>query len=596
MTNNFSQEIVDFLQEKFPGKDIYNMSLEELEAFKKDVIETRQEYFMLEMAQKTLGNSGYGAAANRFFYFYNISLAGDITGECRLLTKTMNERLENWFHEEIWERKDLWKKFDFALDESKHDWYRTRHVWIYSDTDSTTYNSLIMCKKDGKIEKKQIGELFHDSYTDEKYAFNLDPNSTQEFCMSNYEVLNWTKEKGIHFVPIKYIMKHKVSKAKIKIKTKSGKEIIVTGDHSCIVFRDGKQLTVKACEINKDTDKILSIIYNDINEQEFEYQFEEIESIEQLEDFDNEEVFDIEVDDDSHTFIANDILVHNSSYVTYGDFFKCFTPEYQQKYDTDKKKVEWILKYNKEFHNDLNTKWCEELYEPRHGQNVHEFELETISYSGIYLKKKKYLKGLAFNKGKFFDEPKISGTGIEIIKSTTPKLCRKILTELMRSLMIEYDNSSEESKEAYIMYFNDKLAEYRKEFYNAPVEDISQSVGIGDYKKFVISDGDQLILEKGCPVSVQSIARFNHLAHKNGEDNKKQYSGKIKQYNIQIGTKGRSQTGYFGFPAGELPTWAPPMDKMVQWEKTIINPINSFLEVMELPLVSASNAVQMSLF
>ena len=58
-------------------------------------------------------------------------------------------------------------------------------------------------------------------------------------------------------------MKHKVSKEQFKIKTKSGKEIIVTGDHSCIVFRNGKQLAVKAKDINKDTDKILSIKINE---------------------------------------------------------------------------------------------------------------------------------------------------------------------------------------------------------------------------------------------------------------------------------------------------------------------------------------------
>ena len=58
-------------------------------------------------------------------------------------------------------------------------------------------------------------------------------------------------------------MRHKVSKEQFKIKTKSGKEIIVTGDHSCIVFRNGKQLTIKAKDINKSTDKILSIIDNE---------------------------------------------------------------------------------------------------------------------------------------------------------------------------------------------------------------------------------------------------------------------------------------------------------------------------------------------
>ena len=46
------------------------------------------------------------------------------------------------------------------------------------------------------------------------------------------------------------------------------------------------------------------------------YIIEEIESVEQLENFDNEYVYDIEVDDNTHTFIANDILVHNSVYTT----------------------------------------------------------------------------------------------------------------------------------------------------------------------------------------------------------------------------------------------------------------------------------------
>ena len=47
------------------------------------------------------------------------------------------------------------------------------------------------------------------------------------------------------------------------------------------------------------------------------YQFEEIENIEQVE-YKDDYVYDIEVDDNSHTFIGNDILVHNSVYTTYG--------------------------------------------------------------------------------------------------------------------------------------------------------------------------------------------------------------------------------------------------------------------------------------
>ena len=323
------------------------------------------------------------------------------------------------------------------------------------------------------------------------------------------------------------------------------------------------------------------------------YIIEEIESVEQLENFDDEYVYDIEVDDNTHTFIANDILVHNSVYTTYGTLFKSMTPKYQEKYKEDKAKLEWILNFNKKFLDKQNNEWCNNLYNPRHGHNIHEFELETVSKSLIAIKKKKYLKGYSFVKGKYYDPPKVSGTGIEIIKSTTPKLCRKILTDLMNSLMFEY---TEENKDSYMIDFSRKLEAYRKEFYKAPLEDISQSVGVGDYKKYVINDEDALELGKACPVSVHAVARFNYLAHMNGEDNKKFYSGKIKYYNIHVTNDKNSSSGFFGYPSGELPKWAPIMDKVTQWQKTVIDPINRFLEVMNIQKMNTSANQKLSLF
>ena len=409
------QDIIDLMKEKFSKTydDLTLMTIDELKAFRVEVEDLRHEFMLLELGMKLLGNGLYGCCANRFFYFYNMALAGDITGECRNLTKTMWHNLENFFHETLWERKDLWEKFNFELDESKHDWYRTQPTSVYSDTDSV--------------------------------------------------------------------------------------------------------------------------------------------------------------------------------YSTYGTLFRCMLPKYQELYKDKKSKVDWILKFNKDFLDGQNNQWCRDIYEPRHGKNVHEFELETVSYAQICIKKKKYLKGYAFVKGKYYDTPKVSGTGIELVKSTTPKLCRTILTDLMNSLMFEYD---ETKKDEYLMYFNQKLAQYKKQFYNAPIEDISQSIGVGDYNKYVIDDKNTLELGKQCPVSVQAIARFNYLAHKNNEDNKLQYSGKIKYYNITIG----QNTGYFGFPAGELPTWAPPISKITQWQKTIIDPINRFLEVMGIPLANPAGTLQLSLF
>ena len=255
----FSQDIQKFLEENYPNVDIYNMTLEELEAFKTEIIQKRQEYALLENAQKVLANAAYGSSASNVFYFFNVNLAADITGECRELTKSMWHNLENFFHETIWERKDLWEQFDFALDESKHDWYRQQVVSCYSDTDSIAGNSLLLIKENNKnISKKiSIEDLFNQSL--DKFGLHILTENGQEIVKSDKLVLNWTKDKHLNYCPIKWVMRHKVNKECFKIKTKSGKEIIVTEDHSCVVFRNNEQITIKAKDINKDTDKILSI-------------------------------------------------------------------------------------------------------------------------------------------------------------------------------------------------------------------------------------------------------------------------------------------------------------------------------------------------
>lgn len=83
-------------------------------------------------------------------------------------------------------------------------------------------------------------------------------NGSEFVYTDKIKVLNY-KDGKLEFVPIKWVMRHKVNKPKYRIRTKSGKEIIVTNDHSCIVFRDDKQIEIKAQDINIKTDKILSI-------------------------------------------------------------------------------------------------------------------------------------------------------------------------------------------------------------------------------------------------------------------------------------------------------------------------------------------------
>ena len=410
----FSEDIKKLLAERFPGRNIYDMDLNELKEFKEEVVDLRHEYALLENAYKVCANAGYGSSANEHFYFFLPKLASDITGECRNLTQTMWNDLETFFHETLWERTDIQEQFGFELDETKHDWYREQPISVYSDTDSV--------------------------------------------------------------------------------------------------------------------------------------------------------------------------------YTTYGSLFDAMTEESKKKFDTDEKKIQFILEFNKEFLDKQNTEWCENIFNPRHGNSIHEFELETISRAQINIKKKNYLKAYAFSKGKFFNPYKLSATGIELVKSSSPGFCRDKLPKILNKLMFELNSHN---KEEFTMEFIHTMQQLRREFYMSDIEYISQSVNIGNYKKFVIDDKDSLEFEKGCPPSVHAIARYNYLAHKNGHDDLIVRSGKIKYYNTKLS---ENRNGFFGYPSGMLPDWAPPMNKIVQWDKTVIGPINRFLEVMDIPKLLPSETQQMSLF
>lgn len=330
------------------------------------------------------------------------------------------------------------------------------------------------------------------------------------------------------------------------------------------------------------------------NFDNLEYELEDIESVECLGPCEDDYVYDIEVEDGTHTFIADDILVHNSVYTSYGDFFRCWTKEALKTVPDRDAKIQWILNFNQEFLDKQNTEWMDEMYNPRHAKSVHAFELETVSEATIVLKKKKYLKAMSFSKGKWFTPSKITGVGVELIKSTSPKMAKEIITDMTRSLVYEAGTMD---KQTYMVYFNEKLNSWKTKFWNAPIEDISQSIGIGQYKKYVLDDKNELVFAKKAPVSVKCAGRFNYLAHKNNQDNKRMISGKIKYYNILISGSGKKkEIDYFGYPAGELPEWAPKCDKPTQWQKNVIEPLNRFLEAMNLPLVNGAGVLQFDLF
>jgi intein/homing endonuclease len=118
----------------------------------------------------------------------------------------------------------------------------------YGDTDSVVGSTIIHTNNGDRT----IEELFNENYNNGRFY----THNGHELVSMDDKILNW--DNGLYYGDVKYIMRHKVSKPKWRLKTKSGKEVIVTNDHSMIVFRDGEKIEVKPYEI-LPTDKILVI-------------------------------------------------------------------------------------------------------------------------------------------------------------------------------------------------------------------------------------------------------------------------------------------------------------------------------------------------
>jgi len=129
---------------------------------------------------------------------------------------------------------------------------------VSGDTDSCSADTMIYLNN----EKISIA----DAFTKLKYAngdFVLTLEKGQEIIPVNSYMTKAFNEIAPLLPadkPIKYIMRHKVSKGRFKIKSKSGKEVIVTEDHSCMLIRDNKLIEVKAKDINANTDRLVEIV------------------------------------------------------------------------------------------------------------------------------------------------------------------------------------------------------------------------------------------------------------------------------------------------------------------------------------------------
>lgn len=568
----------------------------------------------MQLALKLVLNGSYGAFANQYFCFFNNDLAASITSTCRDLTRLMDTETANYFYNkwhldyEVHEHLGLTKGQVKQIPEGAP-------VSAYGD--SITGDSIITT-----IYKKYTIEELYDESLELNINLNLDVNFDKEVIKCDKYSLNWTEEKGIYYAKIKNIIRHKVSKKKWKLVTKSGKSIIATNDHSMVVFRNSEKIIVKPEEI-LDTDNILvydPLIYDNTI-------LEGVESIECLGSFDDEYVYDLEMEDESHTFIANDILVHNTDSIFVG-----FAPAMEScNWIKDgKDPMDFIMTLDKYRMADFYVKTLED-FAAKHGvENLNDFELEKVAESVLFIEKKNYMQNIVMEDG--IDYPSLTyfqAKGIETIKSSTPPFVRDKVMEAIKYLFSHPDDYN-------VKDLLKIVKSLKKQFEFADVSDISMMTSMNKYSEKVINDGrketpiiyteaiqrldlmyedftkgghkkssnqgldlyveDTLEIVKGAHFSVKAVAFYNYLLNKNPEH-------KLKYEFIKSGSKVKyyytknAKMPVFAYEHGSYPIeFAPEIDYDVQFQKTMLTIINRFTKVLNMPIINKRVAVAMPLF
>lgn len=203
-------------------------------------------------------------------------------------------------------------------------------------------------------------------------------------------------------------------------------------------------------------------------------------------------------------------------------------------------------------------------------KNAMSMKLEKVTNRTIFLGKKRYLMNTLSSEGVHYDTPKISMTGVEAIRSSTPEVCRDAMKDLFFTIL----NKTEEEVQA-------EIANFKEKFKTLPPEDIGKTSGTDDIEKFIDTNGNYI---KACPIHVRGAILYNKaikdfdLTHKYETIR----SGDKVKF-IYLKTLNPIRENVISFPGGQLPREMRLQDYIDyenQFEKVFMKPIRTILDAV----------------
>jgi len=198
-------------------------------------------------------------------------------------------------------------------------------------------------------------------------------------------------------------------------------------------------------------------------------------------------------------------------------------------------------------------------------ENAMRMKREKITNRSLFVAKKRYIMNVLNSEGVHYDIPKISITGIEAVRSTTPEVCRKKMKETFKVIM----NSTEKEVQSFVDDFKDT-------FKSLPVEEISKISGTNSIEEYMDGNG----YCKACPIHVRGCILYNRMLKKQELDKKYDIimSGdKIKYVYLKMpNPSGENVISYANVlpPEFGLHNY---IDHDLQFEKLFVAPVNKIL-------------------
>ena len=201
-------------------------------------------------------------------------------------------------------------------------------------------------------------------------------------------------------------------------------------------------------------------------------------------------------------------------------------------------------------------------------RNAMAMKREKITDKTVFISKKRYIMNVLNSEGVHYAEPKISVTGVESVRSSTPEVCRNKMEEAFKVFL----NGSEEDSQKFIENF-------RKEFYSLQAHEIGKTSGTDNIEKFMEGNG----YKKGCPIHVRGAILYNEFLKQEGLNNKYELirSGdKVKFVYLKLPNPVRENIISFpGFLPKEL-NLDQYIDYDTQFDKVFLKPLESILEAI----------------